>query len=227
LVNTTSAGFNFFGYTDAVLHVGKDSEFTNANLWQGTMEELRLWNIARTQPEIRETMHLTLSRAERGLMGYYPFNEDAGDVIEPTYGNNAAVVGATRIASTLSVGKGISKVINLSTLGTADVEITLDNTQMEIDFKDGGVAPYGDLSIYQITSQTPYNNTTMPTRTTSCYWVVQNFGTTNAGLMIDTIRIRVPDHNIISPDDELVPTNVKLYKRVTNSIEREFGIVNI
>ncbi|MFH1131619.1 MAG: LamG-like jellyroll fold domain-containing protein [Pseudomonadota bacterium] len=40
----------------------------------GQIDEVRIWNIARTQEELQATMHTTLSGKERGLVGYWRFD---------------------------------------------------------------------------------------------------------------------------------------------------------
>jgi len=45
----------------------------------GQIDEVRIWNIVRTQEEMQRTMHTTLSGKERGLVGYWRF-EDVGKV---------------------------------------------------------------------------------------------------------------------------------------------------
>ncbi len=56
----------------------------NANL-DGAMDELRVWNYARTQNEIQSAMNCPLHGNEVGLSAYYQFNEGIAD------GNNPAV----------------------------------------------------------------------------------------------------------------------------------------
>ncbi|MBM3236380.1 hypothetical protein FJZ31_08785 [Candidatus Poribacteria bacterium] len=45
----------------------------------GQIDEVRIWNITRTQEEIQETMHTALSGKEPGLVGYWRF-DDAGNI---------------------------------------------------------------------------------------------------------------------------------------------------
>jgi len=42
--------------------------------WVGKIDEVRMWNVARTQAEIQETMNDTLSGDETGLVAYYPMD---------------------------------------------------------------------------------------------------------------------------------------------------------
>ncbi len=64
----------------AVLDIGKDSRFTTASLRVSgeTMDEIRIWNFARSQEEIKEDLYSTLSGAEAGLVGYYRLDQTTG-----------------------------------------------------------------------------------------------------------------------------------------------------
>lgn len=44
----------------------------------GLIDELRAWNVARSQAEIQATLHTRLTGSEPGLVGYWPFDEGVG-----------------------------------------------------------------------------------------------------------------------------------------------------
>ena len=44
----------------------------------GIFDELRVWNVARSESELNSTMHKTLLGTESGLVGYWQFNETSG-----------------------------------------------------------------------------------------------------------------------------------------------------
>lgn len=73
----------------ADLFIGKgDPEFSEGEYFHGTLDEIRLWNVARAQSQIREAMNGRLSGREEGLVAYWNFddgtaNDRAGN------GNNA------------------------------------------------------------------------------------------------------------------------------------------
>ncbi len=190
------------------------SSTATGNYFFGHIDEVRIWNTARTQTQLREAMHLTLTYAEAGLAAYYQCNEAAGDVLEGVQGisgieNN----GVGHVLSTVSVGGGISQTV--SVLGTtAGNEVSLGTTQMAIDFNTN--VPNGDLVITQITGETPYQNTTVTAYTTSCYWIVRNFGNINTGLDFNSLQFQIPASNTITSVDEADPNNMKLYKRNHN-----------
>ena len=47
----------------------------NYDLLNGSMDELRIWNVARTQSEIQAAMYSELAGTETGLLDYYNFNQ--------------------------------------------------------------------------------------------------------------------------------------------------------
>lgn len=49
-----------------------------AQLFQGQMDEVRIWNVARSQSEIQAAMNRPLTGSEAGLLGYYRFEEGFG-----------------------------------------------------------------------------------------------------------------------------------------------------
>jgi len=53
---------------------GYDPAFFN-----GSIDELRIWNVARSAADITRTMHTTLAGNEAGLVGYWKFDETSGN----------------------------------------------------------------------------------------------------------------------------------------------------
>jgi hypothetical protein len=49
--------------------------WANGRHFNGIMDEVRIWNIARTQSEIQSNMNSELVGTETGLVAYYPFNQ--------------------------------------------------------------------------------------------------------------------------------------------------------
>jgi VCBS repeat-containing protein len=66
----------------------------------GTLDDVRVWNVARSQAEIQATMTATLSGAEVGLAGWWRFDEAAGGTVLDAsgHGNDGSLSnGATRV----------------------------------------------------------------------------------------------------------------------------------
>jgi hypothetical protein len=52
---------------------------SNTNLFTpGTIDELRAWNVARSESDIQSTMHRRLAGNEPGLVGYWSFDDGSG-----------------------------------------------------------------------------------------------------------------------------------------------------
>lgn len=51
-------------------------KFDDKKGWDGEIDELRVWNTARTQNELRDNMSIKLQGNEAGLVAYWPMNED-------------------------------------------------------------------------------------------------------------------------------------------------------
>lgn len=66
-------------------------------LWfNGAFDDLRIWNVARSEQEIFDNMGHELTGTEPGLVGYWKFNENTGTVIKDSTpnGNNGIIKGA-------------------------------------------------------------------------------------------------------------------------------------
>jgi hypothetical protein len=97
--------------SDFNLYIGK-APWTNNNNFNGQMDELRVWNVARTQGQIQETMYSSLSGSENGLVAYWPFNDAAGSGTTDdasqnnntgTLNNGAAIVANSTVPHTVEL----------------------------------------------------------------------------------------------------------------------------
>lgn len=63
--------------------------------FDGLIDEVRIWNIARTQDEIMSTMNTRLSGAESGLVAYWPLENGSGQRVLDSVGNSNGTLGAS------------------------------------------------------------------------------------------------------------------------------------
>ena len=196
---TNTANFNIGSYDTPLV----------GELWQGDIDEVRVWNVARTQAQIRENMHLTLSGAESGLVAYYQFNETTGNAIDAIASNNGVLQnGATRIESTVSVAKGFATRQTVSAAGNQVFgNATINFTAMSAP------AANDEFVAYQLYDR-PFNNVSAIS-TASNYWIVRQFGTQTVSY--NQMNFTLPASNVISATDVATPSNLKLFKRVHNS----------
>ncbi len=59
-------------YSTTTFKIGNDEWL---EVWDGDIDEVRLWQVARTQAEIQSTMNMELTGTEPGLSNYYNFNQ--------------------------------------------------------------------------------------------------------------------------------------------------------
>ncbi|MBF0451146.1 MAG: hypothetical protein HQK75_10615, partial [Candidatus Magnetomorum sp.] len=83
VANDTSSS-NFLGTGDLIL----GRYISNEHYHDGNVDELRIWNTARTQTQIRENMYKTISDPESSLLAYYQFNQSSGTTLYDMSGNN-------------------------------------------------------------------------------------------------------------------------------------------
>ncbi len=83
------------------LFIGRNSGI-NGGDFKGNLDEVRLWNVARTQAEIQASMSTHLSGSESGLLAYYKTDEGTGSLINDIAGANSqgALMGNTSWLST-------------------------------------------------------------------------------------------------------------------------------
>lgn len=81
---------NEISNTTNVLLIGRDAVSGGRYHFGGLMDELRLWNVARSQAEIQATMNRALSGSESGLVAYWPFDDAGGTTVS----NKAALTGS-------------------------------------------------------------------------------------------------------------------------------------
>lgn len=60
----------------------------DCDYFNGLIDEVRIWNIARTQEEILQNMYNELSGTEDGLAGYWKLNEGSGDLVYDATSNS-------------------------------------------------------------------------------------------------------------------------------------------
>lgn len=75
--------------------------------FKGIMDEVRIWNRALTEQEIRESMCRRLAKTEQGLIGHWDFDETDGDIVfdQSTNGFNGMLKGnPQRVYSGAPVG---------------------------------------------------------------------------------------------------------------------------
>jgi hypothetical protein len=87
--------------TGGSLVIGQEQDFVGGGFdrnqaFIGEIDEVRIWNIARTQQETQITMRSSLTGQEEGLVGYWNFDDDSARDISPQ-GNHGEFIGDAKV----------------------------------------------------------------------------------------------------------------------------------
>jgi gliding motility-associated-like protein len=100
LNNTTSAPLSINQNVSAIkVNIGAGlANNSPAYLFKGELDEIRVWNVARTATQIQQSFNSTLQGNESGLVAYYDFNQGIAG------GNNASVTAVVNTVNSASNG---------------------------------------------------------------------------------------------------------------------------
>ena len=86
LIGTEDAIGELTNGTGVVMNLG-DNPTWPGRFWNGRLDEIRIWEVARTEAEIQANMSIELTGNEEGLVAYYPMNEGTGMVLADASNN--------------------------------------------------------------------------------------------------------------------------------------------
>jgi hypothetical protein len=118
---------------------------SNARYFPGIIDEVRIWNHARTVAEIQDTMTHELRGTEEGLVGYWKLNEGQGTTVldSAPVPHNGTIVGAAWTTETAPLTAGPAPAF---AQGAAPAGGAVDVPQdIELSWKPGGYADRHDV----------------------------------------------------------------------------------
>ncbi|MBN2858268.1 MAG: hypothetical protein JXN63_07690, partial [Candidatus Delongbacteria bacterium] len=182
----------------------------SSRYFNGQIDEVKLWNTARTQSQIRESMNIPLTALETGLVSYWQLNENTGDTVTDRFtGNDGTLVNmddTNRTASTIPFGSGEVCTQTIASAGSYD--FTGTGIVLDVDSVSGSI----EVVISRINLSPNIIPQDVNTVMDSQYWVVRKYGT---GDFTADIKITVSED--LSVSDESGSSIIKLYKRTSNS----------
>lgn len=113
------------------------------------LDEIRLWNRALSETEIRQHMCKKLTGNEAGLIGYWDFNETSGNTVfdkSPNKFNGQLVGNPTRVYSGAPIGDVSTYLYSTSFAGKS---LTLQDAIHKLDVKNISGLPNG-IQIYEV-----------------------------------------------------------------------------
>jgi hypothetical protein len=123
-------------------YIGK--RWDSNDYFRGVMDEIRIWNVARTQAQIQASMNTTVPTNATGLRAYYKLDESVGTSPADATGNgyngtltngsiwqvpSTSILGASQATYLWSPGGQTTNTITAATSGTYSVVATLSGCQ--------------------------------------------------------------------------------------------------
>lgn len=188
-----------------------DGNFTfssSSTTMDGTMDEIRVWNLARTQQQIRENMHLTLAGSETGLQNYLQMNEGSGSTVSDAVGNCTGTMynmaAGSWVTSTIPVGVGVS---NTQTEAAGTIAFTGTGFTANYSSQNGA-----SVTVSKLNLSPNINPNTFDDIFDDQYWVINRFGT---GTFTADLSFTVNES--FTSNDVNHPQLIRLYRRDSNS----------
>ncbi|MCK9408118.1 MAG: FG-GAP-like repeat-containing protein, partial [Bacteroidetes bacterium] len=135
------------------------------NSFAGTLDEIRVWNVARTESEIQTTMNQSLNGAETGLVAYWSVEEGTGPTTADitVNGNDGTINGATWVSSITALPAGPSATTsNASNIGVGTARangiVYANNASTTVRFVYGTIS--GTYTDSVTATQSPVTGTT-------------------------------------------------------------------
>ena len=151
------SGLETMNLTD--MQIGNNTGVANFG-FSGTMDEVRIWNTARTDQQIADNYNHTLAGSQSGLQLYYTFGEASGTVADQSGSGHAGTVsGAVRVDTAPVVsGTKVSTVVGINASGRIEVSTRDGDTVTTTLSSDSGHQPTnGTVSIDSSTHEWVYH----------------------------------------------------------------------
>ena len=209
---------------DEMVEIGKwQSENYENETFIGGIDEVRIWNSARTVEEINDTMYNSLLGSEENLLGYWNFetNTDSRDIIDLTVNGNNGI---------LELGKFFGSGIPLK------YEISNNNIlQFNLNSVDQNLS---ETFTWSILESPTLGSVTLESPDKSTDIILVNYEPNEGSLGTDTFVIKVTTGNGLSDEIKIVvdvleassissnnlPTKTKLYQNYPNPFNPETKI---
>lgn len=158
----------------------------SGEFYNGLVDEMRIWNVARTQQQIREDMHRIIS-AQSGLVGYWKFDEGSNMTAADSSGNGndgTLTNDPSWVASAVPLGSDGAFVNTTSqtTIGPSGGQLKTTITSTPDNSNNLGVYQFGSVSGEPVTNETFPNNYN---KRSDLVWGIVERGSVLADLVFD------------------------------------------
>jgi hypothetical protein len=187
------------------LVIGTNASDSTSGLFDGAIDEVRVWNVIRSEAEIRETMCKRLTGSESGLVGYWRFDNVSGtNVNDLTSNNNDGTMHNMNAFNYVWSGASLgneSAFDYVGNSGTFSASVKHANgDSISITTTSGSVT---GLQVYRVDAESIRSNSFAPESYTvdpNRYWGVKVYGT---GTPTYTVTYNYGGHPGISDESAL------------------------
>jgi len=178
--------------------------------FNGKIDEVKIWNIAKTAEGIRSDINIALTGTEPNLVSYWQFSDAGGNTLSDTTGNNDGLLINTEdidwVGSTIPFGPGIA---NAKIVDAAE-PVIFDGSGVSMDF----TAKTGTDTIVVNKIEFPPNIEPGEPESplNSQYWVIRRYGN---GTFTTDISFTLND-DILENDADFL-NSIRLYTRSNTS----------
>jgi len=196
--------------------------------WNGSIDEVRVWDDARTQTELRENLHLTLKGSESNLLAYYQFNSDdpAGtiDGVKDALGLTSGLTFNTAVeaytTSEVAVAGGVAQTLTIPSAGPYTANYS--SVGMEIEF--GAVTPDGEVVVSRLETQSPDGANTITGQADDEYFVINNYGVNTTFTNLTSLSLlNVGYIDPVDAAESELTSPLVIYKRPSNAFGASWG----
>ncbi len=185
-------------------HQGQGSAFN------GKIDEVKFYNYALSQNEVREKMHLiTDPTTETGLIKYFQFNQYdplSGNLYDVKANFSSSVPAANIVSSSAPVGTGrVARIPAVSSAGPT--VFTAPNVDLYLPA--GGVYPEGEVVAFHLFCAPDTKPDIRPT--VPGYFILNNYGANSVFTQPDSVMLG----GLNIPYSGYAPGNFKLFRRST------------
>lgn len=181
----------------------------NGEDFYGTVDELRIWDVKRTESEIRSFMHRTYEGQQKYLRTYLQFNDGSGSTATDGTGKMDGFINNSNgwVVSEAPIGQGTIEEANDFQTGST----TIGKTTLSMG--DGFDNPV-DVQVTEISG----DPNSFPAGVTSTiggtYFVINLYG--DPGTFSADLTLNYGS-GAITPEQAAMPSQIKLFKRSSNS----------
>ncbi|TYC08829.1 T9SS type A sorting domain-containing protein [Bizionia gelidisalsuginis] len=215
------------GNANKNLSLGKDLNYSDRFL-DASIDDVRIWNVARTAEQINRSKNCELQGTETGLVAYYKFNQGAAEadntgittlIDDTTFGNNGTLTNfaLTGTSSNWIAGSPVTTGSVIPTIPTVTSPIVYNegDTASELTATSGGTG-----LMWYTTETGGAGDVNLPTPNTdtvgsTSYWVASS---NNNGCESERVEIVVTVDETLGVNDNVMLNDIAIYPNPTRGL---------